>query len=139
MKKIKIPLFIFGVFVIGFFVHALLFPDFLPNGIQSISASNVFPPAQNKNIPQNDSLITYVNYDGDQFVPKRIIILKGNYLAITNTATDKLMWLSSDNDLLNTPRGYAESERLQVLLPKVGEYTVTNKLNTQAQLSIQVR
>lgn len=139
MKKIKVLLFIFMAFVIGFFTHAFFFPDFLPNGLQDIAASNFLLPAQNKSNIQTDSFITYVNYDGNQFIPQHVTILKGNYLAITNTSKDKLMWLSSDNDLLNMERGYAQSERLQVLLPKVGEYTVVNKLNTQAQLSVKVK
>lgn len=138
MKKFKVIFFIVTAFVVGFFTHAYFFPDLLPGNLSDMAANTFLQPVQNKNTVQPDPLITYVNYDGDRFIPSRVSILKGNYLAITNMSKDKFMWLSSDNELLITERGYAESERLQVLLPKVGDFTVVNRLNTRAQLSVNV-
>ncbi len=85
-----------------------------------------------------DPFITYIDYDGKRFKPSSVIIKKGNYVAITNTSSDQLMWLISDNQDLNTQRGYGEGEKLQLTLLKEGEFKVVDKLSPNVSLSVKV-
>lgn len=98
----------------------------------SILGQNVLGQAS-----QNE-FITYVDYDGKEFKPGSVTIKKGNYLAITNKSSDKQMWLVSDNADLNTKRGFGEGERLKIILLGMGNYKVTNKLDSRSLLSITV-
>lgn len=128
----------FIAFFFGFFVHLILFPNFFCAN-NFFTVKKLVPPVQKTNSVQKDDFITYVNYDGNNFIPNQVTIKRGNYLAITNQSKDTLMWLFSDNSILNTERGYALSERLQVLLPKDGVFQVINKLIPDAQLIVQVK
>lgn len=85
-----------------------------------------------------DNFITYIDYDGWEFKPRAVTIKKGNYIAITNKSKDKLMWLVSDNQDLNTQRGYGEGEKLQLTLLKEGTYKITNRLDTKGFLEVMV-
>lgn len=85
-----------------------------------------------------NSFITYVEFDGEKFLPNRVKIKRGDYLAITNTSNEKLMWLISANSDLKTVRGYGLGERLQVNLSEPGTYVVADKANLNKPLNVTV-
>lgn len=133
-------------FFIGFFVHAYLFPDLLPQtmtsyakkaiGIQEVPLSEA-PQKQDGN---TDDLIKQVTYLDGKFSPSVVRVHYGNYISIRNigTSKDDLMWLTSDSSELRTDRGYAESEQLQKTLVNEGTFTVSNKLRPDARLTVIV-
>lgn len=84
-----------------------------------------------------DEFKTYVNYNGS-FEPKTVLIKKGNYIAITNKSRTEQLWLLSDNSALNTPRGYAEGERLEAIMNQKGTFYITNKNKTGTYVKIIV-
>ncbi len=86
---------------------------------------------------ENDAFISKIIYKDHAFSPGRIIIRKGNYLTITNLS-ESLMWLTSDNPQLTTPRGLGTSEQLRVKVNKEGTFTVRNTLQTKAQTVVTV-
>lgn len=132
------------VFTLGFLVHAFFFPDFLYNGLRQ--ALNIYNPQSakllgvqtEKNTQPQYQFMTYVNYNNGRFDPASVTIKRSYYLAITNMSKKEQMWLVSDHPLLNTKRGYAESERLQTILYEVGSYKVSNKLSPGPLLNVIV-
>jgi hypothetical protein len=133
----KCLFFIILSFIFGFFVHAYFFPNYIPT-ILKIPNKNIVQPE--KQIPNtNVGLYTYVDYDGIDFSPSRVVINKGFYIAITNQNKEKLMWLQSDNPLLATVRGYGHTERVDTILYQTGIFWVIDKLNPQASLSVIVK
>ena len=138
--RILKKLILFGVFFgLGFLTHALFFPDVLINGfsdVQSIVIPNVSPtPAQDV----NSTFMTKITYDGKHFSRHSLVIPPSSYIKIENISTDTLMWLISNNPDLATPRGYAESEEINVRLDKRGTYVVEDKTNPQERLVITVK
>jgi len=135
--KPRFWIFLLFTFVAGFFVHALFFPQFLPQ-IKTTSAKNELE----KNPAGGNSdagLYTYINFDGDNFSVPYVAIKTGFYIAITNKSKSKLMWLESENSLLRTNRGYGESERLETILYEKGTFEVYSKLNPDAKLTVVVK
>lgn len=139
MKRYRLLAIAAFFFIFGFLVHALFFPDFISSGLGPISANSLPFLSNANNTVQTDEFINYIDYDGQAFNPNRITLKKGYYVAITNKSKDKLMWLFSDYDILNTERGYGFTERLQVLLSTPGEYTVIEKSSPQRKLTIVVK
>lgn len=129
----KLVLLLVGFFSLGFLANALLFQK---NTVEITALSQ--PSVLGLKDP-DDQFITSVDYDGEQFKPRSVTVKKGNYIAITNTSKEHLMWLVSDNPDLSTPRGYGEGERLQLVLLRGGEYKVANKLNPKAWISVTVK
>ena len=125
-------------FTIGFFVHAFFFPDYFYNGLAELTKKNV--TSANPVLPTGapDQFFTYVTYSNGKFRPGKVTIKRSDYLAITNLNKIDRMWLVSDNKLLNTGRDYAESERLTVMLNELGTFTVLEKNNPAALLSVTV-
>ena len=121
-----------GLFILGFLANAFLFQK---NTAQIISLSQ----PSILGIKGSDQFITHIDYNGNDFEPNAVVMTKGNYIAITNSSKEKLMWLVSDNPDLNTVRGYGEGERLQLTLQKSGEFQITNKLNFKARATIIVK
>ena len=141
--KIKQVLYFLIVFTTGFFVHAIFFPYVFVDGksdvIEVPFTTNV--TTEKKEIPEEieNDLITYVRYDKKRFNPSSVTITKGNYIAITNISKAEQMWLTSENPLLNTVRGYAFGERLQTVIAEPGNYKVQNKLFPEANLTVKVK
>jgi len=135
----KILLFIILAFTAGFFTHALLFPDFLANGITNVAEVNAPNVTPTQASTMHQAFETYISYDGSKFSRHNITIERGSYLIITNISKDQLMWLESKNPLLATPRGYGESEAIRQRLDITGQYIVTDKNNTQEKLVITVK
>jgi len=128
----KLLLFSVALFSFGFLANAFLFQK-NPAQITALSQQNVL------GTKESDQFITYINYDGNDFEPNSVVVTKGNYISITNSSKEKLMWLVSDNPDLSTSRGYGEGERLQLTLQKSGEFQITNKLNLKARATIFVK
>lgn len=132
MKKITLYFFIFSLGFLGHFLVVRfkvkpLDPDtYLKLGSETVLEGNA------------DSFITYVEFNGESFSPNRVKIKRGDYLAITNTSSEKLMWLISANADLKTVRGYGLGERLQVNLSEPGTYVVADKQNLNKPLNVVV-
>lgn len=126
-------------FTSGFLTHAFLFPDVLTNGI--IDAKNIIIPDPKAvaGAETTDPLFTTVTFDGKQFSRHNITIRKTNYLKITNTSKTKHMELIGTIKELNTPRGYGESETIQVQFNEKGQYAVADKNNSQEKMIITVK
>ncbi len=133
MKIVRVLLLSATFFSLGFLANALFFQK---NTVEITALSQ--PSVLGLKDP-DDQFITSVAYDGEQFNPRSVTVKKGNYIAITNTSKEKLMWLVSDNPDLSTVRGYGEGERLQLILLKAGEYKVANTLNTKAWILVTVK
>lgn len=134
--------FIFGLlifFFIGFFVHALFFPDLFYNALGELNKKNIVispTPGEKKT---DSNFFTYVTYKDGKFRPGNVTIGRSNYLVITNVNKKDPMWLVSDNKLLNTERGFMESERLTILLNELGRFTVVEKNRPEALLIVTVK
>lgn len=130
-------------FTAGFLVHALFFPYVFVDGKSKTLEEPIktIITREKRDIPpevEND-LITYVRYENKAFTPSSVTITKGNYIAITNISKTEQMHLVSDNELLNTVRGYAFSERLQTVISEPGIYKVQNELYPEAVLTVTVK
>jgi len=128
--KVKFTILLIVSFSMGFALHWLI------TSIQvqpvSLLKQNVLGQAS------QDQFIAHIDYDGKKFKPSSVIIKKGNYIAITNKSSDQLMWLISDNQDLQTPRGYGEGEKLTTTLLKEGEFKVVDKLNPNVSIKVSV-
>lgn len=140
ISKIRLLLLLILSFSLGFFFN------FVINKVQnrpdsgSLNLKLLLKP-QEEIKPKKaaaDNFITSINYDGKQFKPRSAKVGKGNYITITNRSSTGLMWLVSDNPVLNTPRGYGEGEMLREILTEVGKYQVVNKLNPENFLVVEV-
>jgi hypothetical protein len=136
MKKLLLPIAL--SFILGFLTHALLFPDFLNNGIVSVQQLALPNPSPTKNSVL-DPLMTKVTFDGQKFSRHNITIGFTRYVQISNTSQDKLMWLISNDPNLTTPRGYGYSETIQKQFNKKGQFIVEDKNNPQEKLVITVK
>lgn len=122
----------------GFLTHAFVFPDFLANGIvdvQQIALPNPTPTGAQT----QQAFETYITYDGRSFNRHNVTIEVGSYLIITNTNSTKQMWLLSNNPLLETIRGYGESEQVREKIEEKGQFVVTDKNNPSERLVITVK
>jgi len=128
--KVKFTILLIVSFSLGFALHWLI----TSTQVQSVNVlgQNVLGQAS------QDQFVTHIDYDGKKFKPSSVNIKKGNYIAITNTSRDQLMWLISENQDLNTLRGYGEGEKLQLTLLKEGKFKVIDKLNPNVSLAVQV-
>jgi hypothetical protein len=126
------------VFVSGFLTHAFFFSDVLSNGIIDVKTM-IIPATTSAGVETNDPLFTKINFDGTKFSRHTITLRKTNYLRIINTNKTKLMELVGTIKELNTPRGYAESETIQVQFNEKGQYAVADKNNPQEKMIITVK
>jgi hypothetical protein len=136
MKKGLLLSFLF--FSAGFLTHAFFFPDVLSNGIIDVKTM-IIPDTTSAGVQMNDPLFTKISFDGTKFSRHNITLRKTNYLRITNTNKTKLMELVGTIKELNTPRGYAESETIQVQFNEKGQYAVADKNNPQEKMIITVK
>ena len=136
MKK-NLILFTF-FFIAGFLTHALVFPDFLANGLLTIP-NLATPNAQPTSAAENEPLMTKVYFDGQNFSRTNIKIGYTRYIQIINTNKEKLMWLESNHPKLTTSRGYGESEAVQVQFNEKGQFVVADKNNPSERLVITVK
>jgi len=125
-------------FAFGFFAHAIFFPDVFYDGLAGLTHKTI--RAEPTKPPENPDthFFTYVSYDNGMFRPGKVTIKRSNYIAITNMNKADLMWLVSDNKLLNTTRGYGESERLTTILNELGTFTILEKNRPDAHLTVTV-
>lgn len=135
-KNIFLSILFFGF---GFLSHAFFFPDFLANGItdvQQIAAPNAKPTSGTEN---TDPLITEVTFDGERFSRNNVTIGFTRYIKIVNTSKTDMMELIGSIDELTTPRGYAESEAVQMQFNQKGQFVVADRNNPQEKLVITVK
>lgn len=135
MKKI---LLLCGIFALGFFVHALVFPDLFsrtPN-LESDKAKLLGDKTTASNEPIKS--LTIVTFKNNSFHPSKVWIKKGYYIGIRNDDENSQMWLISTEKTLTTPRGYAFGEQQRAILPNDGTYEVFNKNAPEASLVIAV-
>jgi plastocyanin len=141
----KRKLIITGIFsfAAGFVIHALFFPYVLTEKqvVQAEKDIGYIKDTKLKATPadQVNDLITYVDYAEGNFHPTSVTITRGNYVSITNRHKKEQMWLNSEAEFLSTVRPYATGERLQTTIAKPGTYTVIDKNNPDAKLTIVVK
>lgn len=140
MKKVVSSFLILCVFAAGFLTHALLFPDFLANGV-TIIPKELGPGITPTPTPfELHTFMTKIDFDGEHFSRHNVTIEVGSYIIITNTnPNNQLMWLTSNNPQLATSRGYGQSEQVNVRLDTKGEYLVSDKNNPEERLLISVK
>lgn len=137
MKKNLFLSFLF--FVLGFFAHAIFFPEVLSNGLADVPEIPIVNVKPTQTADQNAGFMTRIEYDGEQFSRHNITIEVGSYFILTNISKDKLMWLNSNNPLLATVRGYGESETIRVRMDERGKFVIVDKNNPQEKLVITVK
>jgi hypothetical protein len=142
MKLRRILLYLF-LFLCGFLTHALLFPDFLANGI-------IFQPdAIFSNLGSADKVSSQpvtqtthenvISFDGKTFSRSNVTIPLTDYISIRNDSTETQMLLASDKPELATPRGYAYKEQVRTRLDNEGQFHVLEKNGSGARLTITVK
>lgn len=136
MKKKLLSFILF--FFLGFFTHALVFPDFLANGFTDVSQIVIPEPSKPPTEATNQQL-TIIEYDGKKFSRNNIRVGFTRYIQIINTSPDKLMWLTSNHPDLGTVRGYAEAEAVKTQMNEKGTFVVQDKNNPNEKLVITVK
>lgn len=125
-------------FTVGFFFHAIFFPDLfiLNQGSQVVQKA---AGQLQKNPQKLRDLVFLVTYKKGVFHPSTVILEKGQYIAVRNMNKDALMWLVSEEKTFNTNRGLGESEQLRNIYSEAKTFTVTDKLNPQSVLKVTVK
>lgn len=118
-------------FILGYTSHAYL-PRTGVNLVKTLA-----PETASKSETVVDPFLTTISYRDGKFKPDSVNVKTGNYLIIVNNS-DSLMWLTSNNPLLTTTRGYGRSEQVRIRADDEGVFTVTNKLNIKARTVITV-
>lgn len=140
-KKAKSPLriLILGsfLFAAGFFSHAVFFPYAFTGSLNIASQAKIEGAAVAKD--ENNPALTQVFYTDGQFSPRVVQVKKSYYVIIINASEKELMWLTSDNKLLTTPRGYGKAEGLRAQLYEPGVYTVSSSLHPSEKLQVIVK
>lgn len=137
---------ILAIFSAGFFTHAAFFPDMSFSTmvlygeyiIGTKTPSTLAEGGEKEKPAEIVEVIKNVTYKDGIFSPSTVRVHYGNYIAIENRSEEELMWLQSSLPELSTPRGYALSEKLQVVMLKEGTHTVTNKTNPSTKLTVVV-
>jgi hypothetical protein len=135
-KVIRKELYFFLWFIIGF---ATCYIVFVTAPLSMSKKGDISSVSEKASAPSDDQFMTLVQYNENGFKPNTVTIQRGNYIIIRNQAKDRQMWLSSDNPLLTTRRGYAQSEQIQTTLIEPGSYTVKNNLDLTHTLLVVVR
>jgi hypothetical protein len=112
--------------------HNTVPPPFLTSN-QVLSSMTGLPPN-----PGSSPLVNRIEYKNGTFIPDSLSIHQSDYILIVNKSEDNLMWLDSNYPKLNTKRGFRYLEQIKIRLDEPGDFTVTNKLNLRARLSIRV-
>ena len=118
-------------FILGWYSHKTAFEK----GLLNKSPLSIIRNEEEKNTNSKNLLIIYK--DG-KFYPSSASMDITRYLTIRNDSESLMMLTSTDDPDLSTPRGYGLKEEVKKRMDKPGTYRVTNKLNTNAQVVIQV-
>lgn len=133
MKKLALFAIIFAM---GFFTHAIVFPDTFANLL--VDTKNIVVP-DSQPTPEDNKLITTITYDGERFSDHSLHIKTTSYVIIKNNSKEKTMELMSNNPLLKTPRPYGFSEAINQRLDQAGTYVVRDKTNPKEEIVIVVK
>lgn len=139
IKKVAIIIAVFGL---GFFAHALLFPN-LFSQTPDLETTKAKILGENTDSNTSDSTVTnksftVTTFKNEKFNPSKIFVKQGYYVGIRNDDPENLMWLVSETRELTTPRGYGLSEQIKQRMDKKGEFVVYEK-NSEAPLTIVVQ
>ncbi len=129
---------VIAAFIVGFYTNAILMirpPEVVLSLISTGKKTQDLAEQKVADINNNDIKVTF---NGTEFNPAFISAPIGKRIEITNTSSDTLMQLISDTTILNTERGFGESERFRVVIMEEGTYTVSTKAAPGAKLEIQV-
>lgn len=137
MKK-GLLLLILGV-TVGFFLHALVFPDVFSNGIFILPEAAVVTPGAARPAPQATNMETIITYDGEHFSRINVTMESSRYIIIRNESKTAMMTLSSTVPELNTPRPFSYKEQVRTRLDKPGQYIIADSANPQERLVITVK
>lgn len=125
-------------FVLGFITHALLFPDFLSNGIvfkPEVLLSN--EPLKTSSEPIANEYT--VEYKDGKFSRSNITVPVTRYFILVNKSKSSLMDVTSSLKPLSTPRPYGFGEQLRLRLDTKGQYYIQDKTNNENQITITVK
>lgn len=125
MKKIIVFLSYLAVLIAGFGLRTLLEKA----GVSFGKVDQKILNQQMEPVSGQDQFVTYVNFENGKFSDELVKIHKGDYLAITNTDKDNLMWLNATMSAWTTVRGYAESERAMKTIDEVGMYRISERIS----------
>jgi hypothetical protein len=129
-------------FLTGFYTHSLVMTPPPPvlveqaqkmRELQSQFTENATNTAQEVNL----SIVT-TEFDGKYFYPPSIVVPVNRFISITNRSNSVQMKLISENNDLETIRGYAYTERLFKQLYDRGEYVVYVEGVPTAKLTVRV-
>ena len=125
-------------FIAGFFFHALVFPDLFILNLAPQTVQNAGDEPRGTSQKLRD-LVFLVTYEKGMFHPSRVVLEKGQYIAVRNMNKDALMWLVSTEKTFNATRGLGQSEELRNIYSEAKTFTVADKLNPQAVLTVTVK
>ena len=124
-------------FGLGVLSHALVFPDFMANGIVLIPDRTI----ENAKLPPQPTLepstIT-ITYNGS-FSRHNVTVPFTRYIVIRNESENTQMWLDAELPQLSTVRGYAYGEQVRSRMDKKGQFIVQDKNNPHERLLITVK
>lgn len=125
-------------FVLGFFSHALFFPDFLSNGIL-LQPDVVISNNPLQTLDQVEPSEYIVEYKDGKFSRTNITVPVGRYFVLINKDENSLMDVVSTLEPLSTPRPYGLEEQVRLRLDSKGQYYIQEKDNEENQLVITVK
>lgn len=138
MNAKQVGLIVLASVSFGYFLHDLVDIKelFDINRIQNVSADS-----SSKSVLGNtsqDQFVTSVVFNGTSYQPNRIHVRKGNYVVVTNTSEDELMWLVSGESSMSMNRSYAQGEQLRFIASKEGVFELRDKHHASIGLKITI-
>lgn len=138
MRKRLLLYFSWLIFLgVGFFLHAIFFPDLFSNGI--FFKPKVDIATQQNNNSQTITSEYKVYFDGSKFSRSSIVVPFTRYLVILNDDPNNKMDLISNLPSLNTGRPFGYLEQLRLRMDKKGTFVVQVNGNPAEQLTIVVK
>lgn len=130
-------------FLTGFYTHSLVMtppPPVLVEQAQKMRElqSQFTETATNTAQEEVNLSIVTTEFDGKYFYPPSIVVPVNRFISITNRSDSVQMKLISENNDLETIRGYAYTERLFKQLYDRGEYVVYVEGVPTAKLTVRV-
>lgn len=133
MKKLFIFLSYVVVLLVGFGLRTIL-ERF---GFSFVKVDQKILNQTVESVSGKDQFVTYVDFSDGNFSLPTVKVHKGDYLAITNTDKENLMWLTATMSAWGTVRGYGEGERVMNTIDDTGLYKIFEK-NSGEVLSVEV-
>lgn len=125
------------IFAMGFFTHAIFFPDSFTNVLDD--TKNIVIPNTTPTPLSANALTTTITFDGETFSDHHLTLKTASYIIIKNTSKTRQMMLLSTNPILATQRPYGESEQIYQRLDQKGTFVVQDKANSNEKLVLVVQ